>query len=220
MISILCPTRGRPNGALLTRTSAEATAGGDIEVLFGVDSDDPARPEYEGLGINYRLLAPDGPMGGRWNELARLCSGDVFFLGNDDLHFQTHDWDLAVKEATAVYDDEIYVAWPNDGINGERHCAFPFVSRRFASVVGSFVPECFKFFYHDTWLFDLGRRINRLVYMPDVFIEHLHFTKGKSKYDETYRRNRGNGSQLDKATFEMNASLRAQQADKLRGAMK
>ena len=80
--------------------------------------------------------------------------------------------------------------WFNDGINGEKHCAFPIISKKWFHTVGHFTPGIFNFLYNDTWIFDIAKRIGRAHYIPHVTTEHLHFTTGKSEVDETTKRNR------------------------------
>jgi len=42
-------------------------------------------------------------------------------------------------------------------------------------------------FLDDTWR-ELGHAIGRYTYLPDVHIEHMHPTAGKSEWDSNYRR--------------------------------
>jgi hypothetical protein len=92
--------------------------------------------------------------------------------------------------------------WPDDGINAGNHCAFPIVSRQWIDALGYFTPECFLFFYHDTWIYDIAKKINTEVYIPEIEIEHLHFTANKSNYDRTYQMHRmTNKNAIDKDMF-------------------
>ena len=38
----------------------------------------------------------------------------------------------------------------------------------------------------DFWISDISRAIGRLVYLPDVHVEHLQFRQGKGELDDTY----------------------------------
>ena len=115
--------------------------------------------------------------------------------------------------------DEIYVAYMEDGINGERHCAFPIVSRVWYNCLGRFTPGIFNFGYNDTFIFEVGQMLNRTHFMPHIRAEHLHFSKG-APMDDTYARNRtqekGNLYAKDKLIFDKTRAVRQKDRDMLR----
>jgi len=156
-----------------------------------------------------------------WNIIAERCIGDVLIMGNDDLVYQTDGWDEKLDQELNIYkDDNIYVAWMNDGINGEKHCAFPIVSREWYECLGRFTPGCFNFGYNDTWIFEVGKMLDRCHYIPFIKAEHLHFSTGKSEMDDTYARNRtqekGNLYAKDKVLFNKTRNIRQNDRDRLR----
>lgn len=187
---------------------ATAAAPDSLEVLVGVDDDDPALWAYQGRlaslrGRTVRLFTQQTPttVGRIWNNLWKQTGASVLMLGNDDLVFKGIGWDRRVCEAFDAWEDGLGVVWCEDGINGEKHAAFPFVSSLWCRTLGQLVPECFRFFYHDTWLYDLAHRIGRLKFLPDVVIEHCHWTRD-GVHDETTRRNRSDGQSVsDRKTW-------------------
>jgi len=200
--------------------SALAMAKGGVEVLVGVDRAEDARAYSWTSG--YRLFVyPDGVGVSRvWNGLARDALGDLLLMGNDDQAYVTPGWDLRFAEEAARFPDGVFVAWCDDGINGGRHAAFPCVSRGWYEELGYFVPEGrFAFFRHDTWLYDIGHRLGRLAYVPDVLVRHAHWSVGGVE-DSTTRANRN----ADQATADQRAwvateHLRIADAGKLRRLM-
>ena len=155
-----------------------------------------------------------------WNIIAERCIGDVLIMGNDDLVYQTDGWDEKLDQELDKYrQDKGYVAWMNDGINGEKHCAFPIVSREWYECLGRFTPGCFHFGYNDTWIFDVGKMLDRTHFMPHIKAEHLHFSKG-APMDDTYARNRtqekGNLYAKDKVLFNKTRNIRLDDRDRLR----
>ncbi len=69
-----------------------------------------------------------------WQKIPGI--GDVIIMGNDDLIYRTPEWDnILIKELSTIKDD-IYCAWFDDGINGEKHCAFPIISRKWVETLG------------------------------------------------------------------------------------
>ena len=153
-------------------------------------------------------------------RLGRRGVGEIFIMGNDDLIYKTPNWDTTLRDETEKFPDDIYVMWFNDLINADRHCAFPIVSKKWYNAVGYFAPGVFEFLYNDTWVFDIGKRVDRLHYIGDVITEHLHFTVGKSSYDKTYREARERGQrERDGDLFAKTADQREEAAQRLREVM-
>lgn len=223
-ISILTPTRERCEKAQRFAASVLNTASepDNIELWFYVDDDDPQLSSYS----NWHLECPPqvhihiGPpisVSKSWNIIADLCNGDILIMGNDDLVYRSERWDEVLISEVAKIDDKIYVAWFNDGINGEKHCAFPAVSCEWFNVLGYFTPGIFEFIANDTWVFDIGRKLDRLIYIKDVYAEHEHFSTGKMQADETTMRNRRDGRiQRDLTLYDETDGEREKDAEKLR----
>jgi glycosyl transferase/beta-hydroxylase protein BlmF len=196
-----------------------------VELLFYVDDDDPKIDEYKSRfprDNHYSTVTYDKPrpVGCSWNVIAEKCTGDVMIMGNDDLVYKTQGWDIHLENRVSKFDDEIYLAWFNDKINQHRHCAFPIVSRKWYDTLGYFTPGIFEFLYNDTWLYDIGRRVDRCAYMPHVVAQHLHFSQDISLMDETYARVRRDGQTArDKRLYENTENSRINAANKLREVM-
>tara|TARA_Y100000592_G_C5419912_1_gene292634 strand:- start:19 stop:1086 length:1068 start_codon:yes stop_codon:yes gene_type:complete len=232
--SILTPTRNRPNNCerFIKSVYNSARTRKNVEMLFYVDNDDPAitsyksldwhaQKEYEGFKNIKFIYGEPKSVSISWNDLAEECIGDVLIMGNDDLVYQTDGWDEKLDQELNIYkDDNIYVAWMNDNINFEKHCAFPIVSRQWYECLGRFTPGCFNFGYNDTWIFDVGKMLDRCHYIPFIKAEHLHFSTGKSEMDDTYARNRtqekGNLYAKDQIIFNKTRATRQNDRDRLR----
>jgi hypothetical protein len=228
-ISILTPTRERAKQAeAYAQTVFETAASPErVELLFYVDSDDSQKALYEQFDLLNTTLIVGAPISvsKSWNVLAAMCEGDILFMGNDDLYHVTKGWDVALEKTSNEYVDDIYCIFFDDGINKGKHCAFPAVSRTWYNTLGYFAPGIFEFFYNDTWIFDIAKRIRRVRYVPEVLVEHRHFTVTKIA-DATTTRNRkrvSGSSQTkntrDKNLFESTESLRVVAADKLKEVM-
>jgi hypothetical protein len=235
MISILTPTRNRPDNCQRFIKSIYQTTKniGTIELLFYVDKDDPSIGAYMSLQkhcydefpgfprVQFSFGDPI-PVCDSWNFMAKDSMGDVIIMGNDDLIYRTPEWDSILRKELSTIKDDIYCAWFDDGINGEKHCAFPIISRKWVETLGyCFAPAgTFNFGYNDTWVFDVGKRVRRLKYIPNILVEHMHFSNSKAEMDDTYARNRtqerGNLYQKDKIIFDDNVEKRQKDADKLK----
>ena len=232
--SILTPTRNRPNNCerFIKSVYNSARTRKNVEMLFYVDNDDPAitsyksldwhaQKEYEGFKNIKFIYGEPKSVSISWNDLAEECIGDVLIMGNDDLVYQTDGWDEKLDQELNIYkDDNIYVAWMNDNINFEKHCAFPIVSRQWYECLGRFTPGSFNFGYNDTWIFEVGKMLDRCHYIPFIKAEHLHFSTGKSEMDDTYARNRtqekGNLYAKDQIIFNKTRATRQNDRDRLR----
>lgn len=234
-ISILCPTRERARRArdyyyhLIEKTQHS----NDVELLLYVDNDDPQLKKYQELFpstlthdalhqiLPYTLIIGEPiSVSKSWNVLAERCFGNILLMGNDDLMPKTGGWDTVLREVDRSYEDKIYCAFFDDGINHGNHCAFPAVSRIWYETLGYFTPGHigFRFLCNDTWIFDVAKKINRVQYIPEVLIEHQHFTKTGIK-DSTVKRHRDdvNGTTIphDLDLFKRTEHLRVADAEKL-----
>lgn len=193
----------------------------DIEMYFYVDEDDPELKLY----ADWHLVAPNqvhihvGPaisVSKSWNSIADLCNGDILIMGNDDIVYRTQNWDNILIKRLSLYPDQIYCAWFDDGIDARNHCAFPIVSRKWYETLGYFTPGIFEFLYNDTWVFDIGKMVQRTLYIPEVYAEHEHFSTGKMQADETTIRPRRAGvTARDRLLFEKTHDVRIEDAEKL-----
>ena len=236
--SILTPTRNRPANCerFIKSVYYSSTMRENVEMIFYVDDDDPAIDAYKSLHWHVQkeyhefkniefVFGNPMSVSKSWNVIAKRCMGDVLIMGNDDLVYQTTSWDeLLDIELNNYIQDKVYVAWMEDGINGERHCAFPIVSREWYECLGRFTSGTFNFGYNDTWIFEVGKMLDRLHYIPHIKAEHLHFSVGKSDMDDTYAHNRtkekGNLYAKDQVLFNKTRAARMDDRDRLRELIK
>lgn len=185
MISILCPTRGRPEWLARMVQSVRDTSSG-VEVCCYVDEDDGAYQDYlktEGVLFHQgpRLTHSD-----YYNKLAELASGDLLMMAGDDAIYRTPGWDAMVEEAFAACPDKILMVHGDDlGPNGKVFATHPIISRRWVDIVGRFTPPYFSGDWADTWLNDIANDLGRRLLLPFVN-EHMHWVWGKAEKDKTY----------------------------------
>ena len=101
MISLCCPSRGRPKLAQrLVKTALETTSDeNNIEFLFYLNDDDPTLDQYKQLlDPKFFSVGPHQSTCLSWNELAEKSNGDIVFLAGDDIQFQTKDWDREIEK--------------------------------------------------------------------------------------------------------------------------
>ena len=114
LISILCPTRGRPEFMESLVQSAYETAGKPISIkylqfIFYIDEDDSGSISKldslkhgfnEGTWDKVNVDAVIGPrinLSEAWNRCYEKADGDILFHAGDDLIFKTRGWDAMVR---------------------------------------------------------------------------------------------------------------------------
>jgi len=226
VISLLLPTRGRPDNLRRFYRSIEETSDNlkDIEVIVRVDKDDPKLDEYNSIEkeLPIKFIYGDRDVLSKyWNECWRQAKGPIYGHMGDDIIFRTKGWDSAVKDKFNEYEDKIvFVHGDDGGGNGRAFGTHGFIHKEWADTVGYFVPPYFSSDYNDTWLNDVSNILDRRAYV-DILTEHMHFVFGKGPKDQTHierleRHNRDNVDNL----YNQKRPERESDANKLRENMK
>jgi hypothetical protein len=106
------------------------------------------------------------------------------FLGDDNIP-RTYHWDREVIRVLSQ--SKNFLAYPRDGLRNETLPTVISMRSEVIQLLNGFAPENFTHLYVDNfWLF-LGQQSNSIVYMPHVYIEHLHPVRGVEKYDDLYK---------------------------------
>lgn len=219
MISLLCPTRKRPEKLKRMIQSVRATASNDVEILCYITEEDLS---YEHQTFDAKVVC--GPrliMSDLWNALIPHVKGDILMQCADDVIFRTPQWDRYVEEAFAAVEDRILLVHGHDcSPNGENFATLPFVHRRWCDVIGYFTGPGFSNNWSDTWPFDVAKMIGRTKYLPVVF-EHCHFLWGKAEKDEVYQESEERDLQDNNtALYAARLAERQVDAEKLRAVMR
>lgn len=192
MISILLPSRGRPDNIKRLYQSILATARfpSEIEMIIRLDEDDPTKDELldNPPPIATVFTGPRITLSKYWNECYDRAKGDILMHCGDDIIFRTEDWDTKVKETFDGYSDKIVFVYGNDGsgVHDGKFGTHGFIHRRWVETVGYFVPPYFSSDYNDTWLNDVAKLIGRHRHI-DILTEHMHPDLNKGPLDQTHR---------------------------------
>ena len=74
----------------------------------------------------------------------------------DDCVMETPGWDDHYRDAASNMPLGFGTAWPLDVLHGPDVCTAPVITRRMMERMGFFVPPWFPFWFHDTWLEEMG----------------------------------------------------------------
>lgn len=183
MISVLLPSRGRPDSLIESVASLAAIAKDPdaVEVLVAIDPDDPATvdatldldgvrpwtaPERYGYAQLHRY----------YNHLATMAKGEWLLLWNDDATMRTPGWDEVIGG------QEPGVLWL---ASNQGPYYFPAWPRAWSDAWGhvSLSPNV------DVWVSEVGARVGRTVPVPvEIHHDRKDITGGHD--DQTYAEGR------------------------------
>lgn len=182
----LLPSRSRPLSLKRFFTHYALTEA-DSEGVVWLDMDDADK--YDSVPIPKKwtvVISPrlDGT-GAITNEFFKMFPDEPWYgLLADDVLPKTYGWDKKLIEAAGSDG----LAYGDDGIHGNGHSAHPCVGGdRIRELGWLALPGC-KRIYIDNALFDDAVMRGAAIYLPDVIMEHLHFSNGKSPMDATYEK--------------------------------
>ena len=201
MISILCPSRGRPKLAKRMIDTVYDTVSDpkNIEFLLYLNEDDPTLDDYKKyIDERHYTIGPNQSTCYSWNQLAEKARHDILFLAGDDIQFMTKNWDLNIIKVFEMFPDKICMAAPFDGNNkgngnallfneepyqlkkneqvGSPHFA---VHRNWMKALGYFVPPFFWHWHVDTYNQTVAKKLGRCFYLTKTLIQ------AKKVFDDT-----------------------------------
>lgn len=198
-IAALVPTC-RPHLVEKLFECADATETSEVTWFLGIDDDDDQwYPQRS--GVQY-VRSPKAQLAVKTNELAALTWDEYPILAqiDDDQWPRTKHWDLAVLEAMDHLGAGL--VYPNDGWMGEQTPVVPCWSATFAKRLGWFYHPDLIHLFCDNIVQELARAIDRVRYLPNVLIEHMHPIVQKTEWDDSYREsNSGEMWAHDEAVF-------------------
>lgn len=174
MISLLTPTRERPQRFAKMVDSAIAMAVNDFEVVAVLNKDDQSFDRYPKFDNVTYVRVPkrtDGKLSGLWNEAAKKATGDILMMCADDFIFETAGWDVMIETAISVPSDRIVMVYGSDH-SARQAPIFPAVSREWFEAAGEFTPDHLQGWFSDEWIWSIAAELRRVIYLPQLTINH------------------------------------------------
>ena len=187
---VIVPSRGRPHAIHELWSAWQATTTGAVSLLVAVDDDDPTLDAYVEVCARFDLELVVGPrlrLGGTLNKLATERAQRHYALGfmGDDHRPRVVGWnERFVAELRNLGTGIVY---GDDLLRGEALPTAVAMTSDIVMTLGYMVPAGLEHLWCDNAWYDLGHGIDRIAYLPDVVIEHLHPAIGKGDWDDTYR---------------------------------
>jgi hypothetical protein len=209
MISILHPSRQRPNKSHHTLLKWIGRARNPVEVIISLDEDDPTIGTYEinnqetgaTVIVNQNRSAIDAI-----NNAAKVASGSIFIVVSDDTDCPD-GWDQKILNVTGGKKD--WILKTQDGIQ-KWIITMPVMDREYYNRFGYvYYPE-FTHMFCDTELSCVADLTCRRIDAPIMF-RHLHYSVGgqkdsvSEKADATWEQ----GKQLFLSRYKINFGLEA-----------
>lgn len=195
MLTVIVPTRGRPDNLLTLWDAFTKTCTGNTTLLACIDEDDPKLDDYEHIhdAIHPELLPRFDVhygarlrLGGTLNAVAphhAKRSKYLAFMG-DDHRPRTRGWDTCyMQELDRLGTGLVY---GNDLIQGAALPTQVAMTSDIVLATGCMVPPGAVHLYLDNAWLALGRALGAITYLRDVIVEHQHPIAGKAEWDAGY----------------------------------
>jgi hypothetical protein len=191
---VIIPTRGRPL-AIPEIMQAWDDTGATADVLFCVDKDDPELLAYKAHAKTYAddarfrmVVWARKRLCGTLNQAALKNADSYRFLAfmGDDHRPRPADrpWDERFRECLSGGGPGL--VYGNDLLQGEEMATAVAMTSDIVTTLGYFAPPVLTHLCLDLVWLDWGRGLNRITYLPDVVIEHMHPAAQKAAMDAGY----------------------------------
>lgn len=192
--SLILPTRNRLD--LIQRLFSsilETSANLDLlEIILCIDEDDPESHKISHALLTIKkIIAPQRSMGSIIRDCYSKSTARYIVLINDDVIIRTKNWDIKVLEVFSRFSDDLALVYCNDLYYGKRLSSFPILSRTACGLMDNICPAEYRSHCIDSHIFDIFKRLSqlgheRLIYLPNVIFEHMHYGVTLSSYEGSF----------------------------------
>lgn len=197
MITLLCPTRGRPKmfGRMVDSIISTVYSHSNVRLFYYTDDNDPLAGEYQPpVGLQYgHVTGSEISTCYKVNKMADIVkdASDILMFASDDMIFATPGWDRALQDHYDKLDNKIHVYHLQDSrdLNGTPH---PAATREYVNAMGYFFVPIFYHWFVDTWMCDAARANNCFTHLTDYQLVHDK-PNDRGKPDDTHNRIRQMG---------------------------
>ncbi len=191
-LTIYVPTKGRPGKIYEHETNFYSTTTINTRVVYILSDNDPHLKDYlkvPYIGDDPLIVSPEkvgfvDPLNkGYLQDRREVYSYAVGFMGDD--HFpRTQGWDQEM--VNALIEMKSGFVYADDGFQHEAIPTQIAMTSDIPLALGYMTYPLLSHLYADNFWLDLGKAINRIKYLNNVLIEHMHPAAGKNKSDAGY----------------------------------
>lgn len=197
MISILHPSRGRPQRAYETARKWLDNAGCDCEYILSLDEDDPTLSRYP-LNTNetHVIINNNKSVVEATNQAAKKAEGEILIYLSDDFdcpplwgpmilkEFQNEDRPLIIKVDDCFQPLGIAIL------------TIPIMNRKLYEKLGYFWHPGYKSMFVDEDLYWTSRKLGALKFSEHLKFPHLHKKDGDDSTYQASAKNWGQGKEF------------------------
>lgn len=185
MISIIHPSRSRPELAYKAMRRWVDSAGVEVEYILSLDMDDPDKMKYfdlfQSLEVSSLILCNNNRSAvDAINRGAEKASHDLFIQISEDFDC-FENWGQVLIEATKG--KEYFLLKTNDGTQGWI-VTLPIMDRKFYEANNYFYYPGYFHMFCDTDLTHKADIQKKLIIRNDITFQHNHYTTKKTKKDQ------------------------------------
>jgi hypothetical protein len=193
-ISLIHPTRSRPQKSYNNAVAWMNFSGAPVELIVSLDTSDPKIKEYQRL-YNGVLVNNNTCVVEATNKAAAKAKGDILVYLSDDFkcfpnwgkvlieEFQKYSGPTLIKVDDCLQRFEVPVL------------TIPIMNKACYDKLGYFFHPGYKSMFVDEHLYWRTKKLGFLNMAPHIKFEHCHVSVGKAKNDETYERSAANWNQ-------------------------
>lgn len=198
MISLLHPSRSRPEKAYATARKWLDNAGCDVEHILSLDESDPFVGDYK---LPFQVIVNNNnSVVEATNKAAKVAKGDILLYLSDDFdcfpnwgpvvlkEFENENRPLLVKVDDCLQKFDVAVL------------TIPIMNRALYQRLGYFWFPQYRSMFVDEDLFWTCGKLGAIKNAEHIKFEHKHVSVGKAQDDDTYRNSAKNWDQ-GKQTF-------------------
>lgn len=183
MISILHPSRSRPEKSKQTTDRWLANAGTEVELIVSVDNTDPCLAQYldahNTVIVNNNQSAVDAI-----NNAAKVAKGDILIVVSDDSECP-RNWGQKILDATRGRKD--WILKVNDGIQ-RWIITMPIMDRDYYDRFGYIYYPGYSHMFCDTEISHVSDLLRRTIKREDLSFPHRHYSVTRQKPDEVSKK--------------------------------
>lgn len=189
---LIVPSRGRPNN-IKRLNEALLDTEADLDLVVGVDADDPELAGYEKVREEYGFELVVSEERKRFAATVNSIALDKYkeyeyisWMGDDHVPHTLY-WDWRYRRALRESGKPVGVVYGNDLVMGQEIATELAFTSNIVEKLGYAIPEGFIHLFVDNYFMELGRAVDNLIYLPDVIVQHMHPCAGQAEEDQTYK---------------------------------
>lgn len=173
-ITLCLPSRANPEKllAVIERTDRNVARPDQVTISVALDDDDvmAVQAPTTRCKLIWSVAPREDSLGEKYNRCAANAPAGLYVMGADDNIFTTEGWDERINDAYKIFPDELgFVYFGRLDGTLPTNMAIPHC---IVETQGFLFPPFFPFWFHDTWIDEIGHMTSRILWAP-VAVEEI-----------------------------------------------